>query len=314
MERREFLKTAGAGLAAAVLGARGHSASGATARPRGGAGGAELALELQGQFAGRLKSVENTQVSAAQADTVAGHTVQQSAGNTTQGDITLTCAAGMSRVFYDWIRESVDRRAAARDGAVVVADYNMRETYRLEFHGAQLAEVGFPPLSAASKDAAYMKVKILPAMTHVVIPTGVTLAVPTAVQRRPWLQSNFRLQIDGLSDACRYVSTVEPITVQPLNSRQAPNLAVALPAAHAGAFTQWQQAMTGKENRFAAQKKNGVLEYLAPDLQTVLFALTFHNLGIVRMTTGIQAGAIPRVRVEMSCEGLSFEYKAGALA
>jgi len=59
------------------------------------------------------------------------------------------------------------------------------------------------------------------------------------------------------------------------------------------------------------QEKGGTLEYLAPDQQTVLFTLTFSNLGIFKITPDkMEAGAegIRRAKVEMYCENITYAY------
>jgi hypothetical protein len=58
----------------------------------------------------------------------------------------------MSRKFYDWIQKSISYDHERKNGALIVADYDFKETTTLEFQQGLLTEIGFPALDAASKD------------------------------------------------------------------------------------------------------------------------------------------------------------------
>ena len=64
-------------------------------------------------------------------------------------------------------------------------------------------------------------------------------------------------------------------------------------------------------------ERGGSLTYLTPDLKTELFTITFEHLGIFKLTPEkVEAGSenIRRVKAEMYCEDMSFQYKSSAWA
>jgi hypothetical protein len=65
------------------------------------------------------------------------------------------------------------------------------------------------------------------------------------------------------------------------------------------------------------QEKTAMLEYLSPDLTTVLFTLTLEHCGVFKLSPDkIEAGveSIRRVKVEMYCEEIKFSYGSAVWA
>ena len=68
-----------------------------------------------------------------------------------------------------------------------------------------------------------------------------------------------------------------------------------------------------KGNNGDDKEKGGTLEYLTPNLQEVLFTLTFQHLGIFKLTPEkVESGSenIRRLKAEMYCEDIQFDYKS----
>ena len=276
---------------------------------------AKRALEIDGQFAGWIESVQGGRA-ASDVDAGEAGVRKRQIGGVEYEDITVICGAEMSRGFYEWIKATLDKQVVRASGAVVTCDYNYKEDMRLEWTNALITEVGFPALDAASKDAAKMTIKFSPEMVRQAKGAGTEYSRGSsrAIQKK-WLPSNFRLQIAGLEAACTRVSKIEAIVVKQLASAgsearavkgqaglQASNLMVTVPERDAPAFQEWQRG--GDRNNV----KNGTLAYLAPDLREAFFTLTFQNLVVSRLTAGrVQAGSenIGRATVEMTYQGLA---------
>src|SRR5438477_6674216 len=77
-------------------------------------------------------------------------------------DITVNCGTGMSKGFYNWIKDSFDLKYSRKNGAIISADYNGKEHSRLTFTNGLITEIGFPALDAGSKDPAKMSIKFSP--------------------------------------------------------------------------------------------------------------------------------------------------------
>jgi hypothetical protein len=325
--RREFLwralpgaAVAGAGLT--MLRPWVSFASGVQGPPPATAGrsysAGKYALEIDGQFAGWIESVEG-----------GGASRKAGAGETrgTGENIRLYCGTGMSRNFYEWIQASLEGRFSRKSGALIACDYNYKEKSRMVWNNAVITEVGFPACDASSRDAGMMSITFSPeAIREQTSPAGGSTysAGRGAIQKR-WLPSNFRLQIDGLEGACTRVNKIEAIVVGQGRSKgyeargmaggmQASNLVVTLPETDAAAFYKWQEGFV-KGNPGRESGKNGTLTYLTPDLREAFFTLTFRGLGISRVLRGrIERGGenIPRATVEMIYQGLAFAHGPAA--
>jgi hypothetical protein len=331
--RREFLwralpgaAVAGAGLT--MLRPWVSFASGVQGPPPATAGrsyaAGKYALEIDGQFAGWIESVEG---GGASGNAGAG---QRRGGGERFESMRVNCGAGMSRNFYDWIQATFERRFTRKSGMVIVCDYDGREKTRMEWSNAAITEVGFPACDAASKDPATMSITFSPETIREQTIPGGGRAYP-AVNRsgqgmqKKWLPSNFRLQITGLEAACTRVNKIEAIVVRQgasggyqalggAGGLQGSNLVVTLPEVDAAAFSKWHEGFV-KGSAGRESEKNGTLTYLAPDLRDALFTLTFRGLAISRVTWGkIQSGGenIPRATAEMIYQGLGFAHGPAA--
>jgi SAM-dependent methyltransferase len=286
-----------------------------------------FALELDGASAGLVRSAEGGAVSA---DVVAeklgpdGITHKHLAGVKYE-DITIDCGTGMSKAFYAWIADTLNRTYTHKDGAVVGFDQTLREMSRLDFHHALISEIGFPALDASSKEAAApLTVKIAPEYTSRQIGSRLQLDSSEVKAQRRWLRANFRLEIGGLD--CTAISKIDALTVRQVFVEDAvgdsrdyeqvgyldvPNLAVELPESRAKTFYDWMDDFVIKGYSGANAEKTGTLRYLAPNLRDAYFTLTLHNLGIFRLAPlKIESGkeTARRVRAEMYCEAISFSY------
>ncbi len=292
-----------------------------------------FAVELDGATTGVVRSVEG---GAASADVVTeklgpdGIRHKHVAG-VKYDDIIITCGAGMSKSFYSWIADSFNRKYSRKDGAIVGSDHHLAEASRLDFFHALISEVGFPALDAGSKEAAYMTVTLSPEYTRRQRGKGSQLASSSPKAQKQWLRNSFHLDIDGLD--CKMVTNVDAITVQQAvdeygvgESRDyekqpsylnVSNLAIELPEAHADSFYNWIEDFVIKGHSEQSAEKSGTLQYIAPNLKDVHFTLTFHNLGIFKLSplkaTSEKEG-VRSVRAEMYCEAISFSYGAAAVS
>lgn len=243
-------------------------------------------------------------------------------------DIVVSCGTGMSKSFYEWIKTTFARQFVRKNGAIIAFDFNGKPVSRLEWTNGLITEVGFPACDASSKDIAKMIIKITPEVARLVLqPPGTpSLGPPDAAARRRWLPANFRLQIDGCLEACRAVNKIEAIAVKTAVVEHAPgelrnpiatpahlevpDLAVTTAESKAAEFYQWHQDFVIKANNGRDKEKSGTLEFLTPDLKAALFTLTFHGLGIFKLTPTQGNENISRVTAEMYCDDIGFAYGA----
>jgi len=296
-----------------------------------------FAVEIDGVNAGFVRSVEGGNASS---DVITeklgpdGIRHKHIAGVKYE-DVAITCGVGMSKALYSWVAATLTGTTHLRkDGAIIGSDYTLSEVSRLNFYHALMSEVAFPALDSGAKDAAYLAVRMSPEYVRRVsgsrgkIGSGSGPAKGQA--RKQWLRNGFRLDIPGLVTSA--VTKIDAITVRQVVEQQpigelrdyekqpayldVSDLAVELAESHAESFYDWIEDFVVKGNSGANAEKNGTLQYLAPN-GDVHFTLNFHNLGIftvkpLRFESGSED--VRRVRAEMYCEAISFNFDSGALS
>src|SRR5262249_21970075 len=160
----------------------------------------KFALDLNGDFAGWVQSIEGGQATAdVVVEKLGADLIQHKhIAGVKYDDITAIIGTGMSKSFYEWIQASIDHKVTRFDGAVITADFNHKEVARMNFFQALITEVGFPALDASSKDAAKMTVKFAPEYTRTVAKTGSAIKGEIGKgQQKKWRPANFKLEDDG---------------------------------------------------------------------------------------------------------------------
>jgi hypothetical protein len=299
--------------------------------------GGHFALDVDGVSAGWIQSAEGGQ---ATADVVVeklsvDHIAKKHLAGVKYEDISVNFGTGMSKAFYEWIKASFDLKHVRKNGAIIRCNYDYKEQGRMTWFNGLISEVGFPALDAASKEAAKMSLKISPEYTRTSIQEGAAVAASKYSigkgEQKKWLPANFRLKIDGLDKACTRINKIEALVLkqkvvenpcgelrdyekEPANL-EVPNLVITCAESHADQLYKWHEDFVIKGNNGEGAEKGGSLEYLTPDLKTTLFTLTFHNLGIFKLTpekAEAHSENIARVKAEMYCEKIEFNYGGGA--
>jgi len=291
----------------------------------------KYAIEVDGMAGGWLHNAEGGNATADVVTEKLGvdHWAKKHIANVKYEPIKMTFGTGMSKGFYNWIKESFDHKYGRRNGAIIGADYNHKEHSRLTFQNALIAEIGLPALDAASKDAAKMSLTIDPEITRLTTTTGgpnIQGSLNSQIQKQ-WLPANFRLKIDGLEESCTKVNKVEAITLKQKNvphevgeerdyqkepaNMEVPNLVITMPESHAKPVYDYHEDFVIKGNCFDSAEKNGSLTFLSTNFQE-LFIVTFKHLGIFKITQDkveSHAESIRRVKAEFYCEEMTFDYK-----
>ena len=293
--------------------------------------GVGYALELDGQICASLNRAEGGDATADVVKEAPGpdRVVRKHLAGVKYEDITLAVGADLPDVVTSWISATLAQTGSSNDGAII----DLQTGSRLEFTRALIREITFPRVDASSKNTGSIEIKLAPQLTRSKPAAGHTSLVgqiPTrGNQYQRWLVSNFRLQIDGLD--CSRVSSIDTLTISctlpsdaPGESRDyrkptpgaldIPNLAFTIEEAGADLLIAWHQDFVINGNRGASAEKNGTLQFLAPNLSDVLFALTFQNLGIFRLALEKTANdqTARRLRAEMYCEEIGLQYSGAA--
>lgn len=282
-----------------------------------------IALELNGTLVGHLTAASGGN---AFADIVVEQVgpdmvLHKRPGQLKFEDIVLEVPINSnSKPFGTPITGMLSNNQAPANGAIVYGDLNNTEVKRLEFTNALLTEIALPACDASSAQAAGLTVRLTPQATHLVGATGKKLSSALGTKGKSALQSNFRLNVQGLESACSRISKVEHIIAKrtmgaPIGLQRTKQtapldcspLSLFLPESDAGPFYAWFDDMVIKGNPGA--ERAGLLEWLDPTLTTVIASAQLGGLGIVRFApepvkAGTQTSGL--VRVDMYCETINF--------
>lgn len=140
-------------------------------------------------------------------------------------------------------------------------------------------------------------------------------------------KENVYLSISGLEAACTRVQKIDAIQVKQQEalvdvganrsainepaSLDFGNLSFSIPQTAAQAFYDWFHDFVVAGHNDVGNERSGTLTLLSPNRQTVLFTLTFANLGIFKLTNlppEQNSARIALARVELYCEKISFAW------
>lgn len=283
------------------------------------------ALDLNGTLAGPLNSVDSGYISG-QVTKAMGPMQQfkKHLATIVYEDISFQCGNNMAPFFYQWVQSALDGQPTQMNGAILTTNAMNQVIDRKEFQNALITEIVFPAMDASSKSPVFMNLTIRPGQTILQPGTGAQISFPLQQHKgKIWAASNFRLQIQGLEQACAHVIKIDslvwkqpPVSQGAIGSRQSnqaqvgpfdvPNLVITLPQAQAEPFAQWFHDFVVQGQASDNDERPGILEYLEADRQTPIMTLSFGHLGIFRMAPVPQTGTkmIPLVKIEMYCESL----------
>jgi hypothetical protein len=242
----------------------------------------------------------------------------------------MTIDFGLAGSFeiLKWIQGSWRGDWSTRNGEILHADFNMKQTFSLQFSDAQIMETTFPALDGSSNEGAYAKVKIQPQTIEMKQEAGAQLKPHEGVKQKQWLSSSFRLNLEGISHLDK-VNKIESFTIKQGVKKfwygtdrfatlhptgiQFPNLVCYVAEAYAGDLLKWmKQIMKGKPER---EQTSGSLEFLSGTKETI-FRLNLYEVGLVSYSL-VQSTAneakLKRVKFELFVGRMDLDGKGMGL-
>ncbi len=200
---------------------------------------------------------------------------------------------GAHRGLWAWVDGSP--YGERRGGAIIGFDAEGRESERLVFSGATVAELGMPALGASVGD---LNAGALSLRLHIGAAAVRGGGRAAADGRGDAVAiASCRLRLSGAG--ARRVDKIDALTIKTGPGRR-PHTALQRVVlgidAGGDAGPPWDEALVGSE---------GSLEYLAPDATTVLARVDLRVEG-VRAELMAGAASTGRTRVELACRGLRF--------
>ncbi|MDX6480816.1 MAG: hypothetical protein QOG85_1326 [Gaiellaceae bacterium] len=312
--RRQFLgRTAGAAavIAGAGVGAGAIAQSAAAADGRTYTGG-RFALSVGGAMVGRMPGLDGgTLRNVVVSDRIGGDPIpKKHIGNLEWGDCIFQLGSGMSVATYQWIKDSFDRkdRAASNRASMVTVGSRGEEVFRRSFDHAIITEVTFPPLDLASTTGAQIAVTISSQDVTDRKPSGQPVV---AAKQKAWMCSNFRLKIDGVDT--RLVTKIDSFTWKvPIQADGSPGVDIdnLVLTCDISTAPQWQQWLSNLQQGLD-DERSGTLQILGASLGGAV-TLGFVNLGVCQVRPDHAPGQPNngRIKVELYCEDIKFDYKS----
>lgn len=230
-----------------------------------------------------------------------------------------------------WIQQSWRREYSRRNGQINHANFDLYKTFEHEFFDALISETTFPTLDGASKDAAYLKLKMQPEKV-VARKVDATTRVDgvAGTKFKHWSASAFRLNIDGIDNA-KYTNKIESFTIKQGIKKlytgqerlpqieptkiEFPNLVCNISLEFADELIAWYQAYVVDGQADPSAQKTGSIEFLNQDRASVLFRINLYEMGIHHLQV-LQSTAkvdqIKRVKFELYVGRMDIDASASS--
>ena len=284
------------------------------------AGNFELSIDGQ-KTAAYLKSVDGGFVRASTIDEPIGpYNVRVKHTSTVEIEpFSIDFGLSTANEVLLWIQSSWrrDQGYSRRNGMITHADFNFGQTLHHEFYDALIAETTFPALDGASKESAYMKLKIQPEKVETSRGSGSGLLPAPNEKQKMWMCSGFRLSLQGLPEL-DYVNKIESFTVKQGikkfytgNERfpqieptkiEFPNLVGTIAEGHSAGLQDWYNRYVVQGQADPKAQKSGSLAFLSPDRKSEIFRINLFEVGIHHLQvtkSDANADQIKRVKFEV---------------
>lgn len=234
-----------------------------------------------------------------------------------------------SRTVLQWIQSSWRKQYARKSGDLTHGDFDHKGVARHQFTGALITETTFPALDGASREAAYLKFKMLPESVDY-LPDQNRVDGLMESQQKDWACSAFRLIIDGVPTPA--VQKIESFTVKQgvkrlYNGRarfpeieptkiEFPNIVATIAEVNAGSVMDWYKQFVVKGGPDRAHERNGSIEFLGPDKRTVLMRVILKEVGLCSANViGSQANqGIKQVKFELYVGSMDLDLGGAGIA
>jgi hypothetical protein len=192
-------------------------------------------------------------------------------------DLRFDVGVGMGTPIRNWVTSAFAGNSLAKNGTIIeLNDVNRAVSY-LDFSNAKIVEFGFPRADVSSSDEGSFTV-VLSVGGAAERPGDNALITPPTVTNT-LLVKNFRLTIGGLPTT--RVGTIAPIPFRWTSSRMLPaDLVITVPNIDAGPWRAWVKDFIVDGHNDQTKEKQGAIEWLPPNLSTVIAKLAIKQIGI----------------------------------
>jgi hypothetical protein len=262
------------------------------------------------------------------------HVVKKHLAGVKYEDISLAVGPE-TPAMLQWIKETLAQSYQRKDGSIIAADFDYKAKSEMEFFHALISEVQFPgrrrrgerepctsrrrsrrddPPQARQRDVVHVlspRASVAKGALGQPLPAALGLSGPR-VARMTRVNQVVEAIVVKQKVVQDSIGEVRDYQREP-QSLEVGNVTFTVPEVDAEPFYAWLQTFVVQGQNDDGQEKDGTLEYLAADLKTVLYTVTLKSCGVFKMSPDkVEAGSenIRRVKVEMYCEDIAFDYQA----
>ncbi|HET6610718.1 MAG TPA: hypothetical protein VFG83_01960 [Kofleriaceae bacterium] len=232
---------------------------------------------------------------------------------------------GMSKGFYEWIRQSFDRSHMAKSGELVACDFDYKAQSVREFTDALITEVTIPALDGSSKDPAYMSVTFEPERIRYRKGDGNQISGTVAPATKLWQCANFRFELGDLP--CSRIAKIDSFTWKQGVTKdqvgqfreatkhptkvEVPNLKLTGSMADVEKWQEWHRTFVIEGKCAEGDELTGAITFLGPDMEQELARIEISHVGIISLQQAQQEAnseKIAQFEVELYVEEMKFNY------
>lgn len=195
-----------------------------------------------------------------------------------------------------WIQASWKKHPERHQGQITHADFDLYKTFEHEFFDALITETTFPTLDGASKESAYLKIKIQPEriVTKKLTGNGDRVGSQLGLKQKLWAASQFELEIHDIPEF-QYTNKIDSFTIKQGVKKlytghedlpelvptkiEFPHITGTMAAGYCDAIHKWREDSIDKGAADPAVQKSGSLMFKDPKGNT-LFTIELTHVGL----------------------------------
>lgn len=262
--------------------------------------GSRFAVTVGSHSAGYVKSFTqgNFKGSLNETSTSTEHWMKKNIAAWEFSPFSMEVSFAMGKGLTDWMQSAMDSNAVPQDGSVVVADFNGKAIREVQFYRAYITEIEIPALSATDKANIFIKLSFLPTEIKYLAAKGDVAKAAVGPNTKSITGNNWSLKLGSFNlkrankvEAHKWTCTVKKdehgeaqYPELAATTMKQPDLTFTINALDGQQFEDWAKAWFMDGKREEKDELTGSLDFLGPDMKTVMATLNFANVGLQELT------------------------------
>jgi hypothetical protein len=230
--------------------------------------------------------------------------------------------AGLNDTIIKVIEKTWNGDTPRLTASLITTDENSKAEYEDTFSDSLVTETVIPQCNITSKDAAFFRLRIKPALIRNIKGDGRVIKSQIKSRQKVMLKSRFKFELEKLP--CSRVIAVDSFSVivnvasnsfsskRPVdtvtNSINFPNLFLTISMVDFQPWLEWHKKFLIEGNNGKSDELGGRLVFLASDMREKLLAIKLQGVGIFSLQRNIDiTGTVFNFRVGLYCERMAIE-------